>query len=191
MADLFNSKILSLRKPASLLFYLLPIALCLLAGVNAGAQETPEEQVPANLAPPPLKILSKEEKSALDASSDLKDRTKLSLELMEARLKKAEELNTDERYNALLSELGGFQALMDDALKYLNRNDDGRGKVMNTFKKFEMSLRAFTPRLELIRREMPERFEYHVRKILIFLRDTRSKAVEPLFSNTVVPSGGN
>jgi len=190
MADLFSS-MFSFRKPTSLLIYLLPFAVCLLLATAVRAQETPEEQVPANLAPPPIKTLSKEEKTALDATGDVKNRTKLALELMDVRLKKAEDLNTEERYNALLAELGGFQALMDDALKYLNRNDNGRGKVMNTFKKFEMSLRTFTPRLELIRREMPERFEYHVRKILIFLRDTREKAVEPLFGDSVVPNNDN
>jgi hypothetical protein len=170
-------------------FYSLPFTLfvlCLLTGVNVHAQE---EEIPDNLAPPALKIISKEEKTALAGVSDIKDRTKLALDLMEARLKKAEELNTQESFSAVLTELGSFQALMDDALKFLNRNDDGRGKVMSTFKRFEMALRTFTPRLELIRRELPENYEYHVRKLLRTVRDTRSKAVEPFFSSTVVPSG--
>jgi hypothetical protein len=188
MDSLSSSKIFSFSKQNSLLFYLLPFAFCLFTGLNVKAQE---EEIPANIAPPAIKAISKEEKTALAGVSDVKVRTKLALDLMEARLKKAEQLNTQESFNALLTELGSFQALMDDALRFLNRNDDGRGKVMNTFKRFEMALRAFTPRIEIIRRELPERFEYHVRKLLVTVRDTRSKAVEPFFSSTVVPNGGN
>jgi hypothetical protein len=110
---------------------------------------------------------------------------------MEARLKKAELLNTSESYGDVLNELGSFTALMNDTLKFLNSNDDGRGKVMTTFKRFEMALRTFTPRLELIRRDVPERFEYHVRTLLRNVRDARSKAVEPFFSTTVVNDKGN
>ena len=172
----------------SKLIYLLPFAFSVLFCVNVSAQE---EEIPANIAPPPVKVISKEEKSALAGSTDVKDRTKLAIDLMEARLKKAETLNTSESYNDLLNELGSFTALMDDTLKFLNRNDDGRGKVMTTFKRFEMALRTFTPRLELIRRELPENFEYHVRTMLRTVRDARSKAIEPFFSTTVVNDKGN
>jgi len=171
-------------------FFLLPVAFSILFCADVRAQEE-NENIPENLAPPALRIISKEEKSALAGVSDVKERTKLALDLMEARLKKAESLNSLQSFSALLTELGSFQALMDDALKFLNRNDDGRGKVMSTFKRYEMALRAFTPRLELIRRELPESYEYHVRKLLRTVRDARAKAVEPFFSSTVVPSGGN
>ena len=167
------------------------VAFSLLFCLSVNAQDEENENIPENLAPPALKIISKEEKSALAGVNDIKDRTKIALDLMEVRLKKAESLNTEESFGDLLSELGGFQALMDDALKYLNRNGDGGGKVLNTFKRFEMALRAFMPRLELIRRELPEKYEYHVRKLLRTVRDTRAKAVEPFFSTTVLPSRGN
>ena len=174
----------------SLPFYLLPLAFCLVFGLNVSAQED-NEDIPDNLALPALKVISKEEKSALAGVNDIKDRTKLALDLMEARLKKAEAFNSQESFADLLTELGSFQALMDDTLKFLNRNADGRGKVMSTYKRFEMSLRAFMPRLELIRREVPDNYEYHVRQLLRTVRDTRAKAVEPFFSTTVLPSGGN
>ena len=168
-------------------FYLLPFAFILLLGVGVRAQDE-NEKIPENLAPPALKIISKEEKNALEGANDIKDRTKLSLDLMEVRLKKAEELNTQESFGALLTELGSFQALMDDALKQLNRNETGRGKVMGTFKRFEMALRGFTPRLELIRRDLPERYEYYVRRLIKTVRDARAKAVEPFYSSTILPN---
>jgi hypothetical protein len=198
MADLLNFigfKTLSRRIKNSFSLYSAPFALLfafvVLFGVSAQAQEEQtEEQVPENLAPPAIKIISKEEKSALASISDIKNRTKLTVELMEARLKKAESLNAEESFSAILNELGGFQALMNDALSYINRNGGG-GKMLDTFKRFEMALRAFTPRIELIRREMPDSYGYHVKRLLISVRDARSKAVAPLFSTTVVPNNEN
>jgi len=194
LSDFIGFRTFSFRGKNSSSFYLLPFTFCLLAfsllsGVSVSAQE---EEIPANLAPPPVKVISKEERSALGGLNDVKDRTKLAIDLMEARLRKAETLNTSESYSDCLNELGSFNALMNDTLKFLNRNDDGRGKVMGTFKKFEMALRAFMPRIELIRRELPDNFEFHVRSLLRTVRDTRAKAVEPFFSSTVVPdSKGN
>lgn len=187
MADLLSSKVFSIRKRSSLLFYLLPFAFTFIFCINLKAQD----DMPDNIAPPSVKVIPKEEKSALDGTSDVKDHTRLALDLMEVRLKKAEALNTSESYGDVLNELGTFQALMDDTLKFLNRNDSGRGKVMDTFKRFEMALRSFTPRIEMIRREVPDRFEYYVRKLLKTVRDTRTKAVEPLFSSTVVTQKDN
>lgn len=186
----------SVRGNSCRLFYLLPFtffSIFFFAAGNVGAQEVSANVdpnlPPINLAPPAVKTLSKEEKTALAAVTDVKDRTNLALSFMEARLKKAEALNTEQSFNALLFELGGFQALMDDAIRFLNRNNNGSGKAMNNFKKFEMALRAFMPRIEILRRDLPERFEYHVRTLLITVRDTRAKAVEPFYSSTILPSG--
>jgi hypothetical protein len=197
LLDFIGFKTFSFRK-ASRSFYLLPfflLSICLLTSAGVKAQESGSneqaELIPANLAPPAVKVISKEEKTALAGVSDIKERTKLALELMDARLKKAEVLNSEESFGALLTELGSFHALMDDTIRFLNRNDNGSGKVMNNFKRFEMALRAFMPRIELIRRDLPDRYEYHVRKLLITVRDTRSKAVEPFFSTTVVPNQDN
>ena len=178
----------SVRGKSFRLFYVLPLTFFSMFFCAASSINAQEEIIPSNLAPPAVKVLSKEEKTALAAVTDIKDRTKLALDLMEVRLKKAEELNSQDSFNALLAELGGFQALMDDTIKFLNRSNNGGGKAMNNFKKFEMALRAFMPRIEVLRRDLPERFEYHVRSLLITVRDTRSKAVEPFFSTTILPS---
>ncbi|MDQ6787999.1 MAG: hypothetical protein M3033_14430 [Acidobacteriota bacterium] len=160
-------------------FLLLPFSF----STSVSAQE---DEMPDNAAPPPLKIISKQEKSALDGETNVTERTKLSLDLMETRLKNAEDLNAKSSYVEMSNELGDFNALMDNTLVFLNKNDNGRGKVLNNFKRLEMSLRRFMPRLELIRRELPLKYEFYVRRLIKNVRDTRSKAVEPMFSNTVV-----
>ena len=51
-----------------------------------------------------------------------------------------------------------------------------------------MTLRGFAPRLGLLRREIPAEYDYYVRVLIKYLRDARSKAIEPLFGDTVVPN---
>ncbi|MGI8639342.1 MAG: hypothetical protein ACR2MG_05245 [Pyrinomonadaceae bacterium] len=161
-------------------FLLFTFAFYLTAPVFAQTEESPDN------APPPLKVISKEEKSALAAETNVKKYTILALEFMNARLAKAENLNTQQQYKEMYSELGGFHSLIDNTLNYLNRHDTDSNKVLNNFKRLEMSLRKFTPRLELIRRDLPLKYELYVRKLIIHLRQARSKAVEPLFDNSVV-----
>lgn len=145
------------------------------------------------LAPPPLKFISKEEKAKLEESKNVKDRTKTALTLMDTRLATAESLMAKNDFNGIFQELGAFQGLLDNQLDYLIRRDNDSGRILDNFKRLEIGLRGFTARIETIRREMPYRFEPFVRSVGKYLRDARSKALEPLFSDTVVrtPNGPN
>lgn len=164
-------------------FLVLPFYFVLFT-FDAHGQETTE----IDIAPPPLKRLSKEEKSQLDAQNDLKKRTNLALELMELRLKKAEDLRTREAYDEMFLELGGFHALMDNTFEFLNRNNPNNGKVLNNFKRLEIGLRAFRPRLEVIRLDLPSKYDVYVKNLITFLRDVRTRSIEPLFGDSVVPA---
>jgi len=137
--------------------------------------------MPPDAAPPPLKIISKAEKEQLAAAREVKERTKLSLVLMDARVKVAEQYLPQEQYEMVFRELGGFHALVIDALEYLAKSDTNRDKVLDNFKRFEIGLRTFTLRLELIHREMPPQREYYLRILMREIRDARAKAMEPLF----------
>jgi hypothetical protein len=139
------------------------IANCLLITAYAQSETSQFET-----APPPLKILSKSEKSRLEAVTDIKARTKLSLELMEARLLNAEGYSGKEQYPEMFDELGSFHALVDNTLDFLNAKNNNSGRVLNNFKRIELSLRKYITRLEII-------------------REARTKAVEPLFDDTVLP----
>ncbi len=161
---------------------LLLTAYCSLLAANA----QPETQF-GETAPPPLKILSKTEKSQLDSVTDIKQRTKLSLELIEIRLVKAEGFSAQEQFPEMFTELGGFHALVDNTLDFLSGNNNNSGKVLNNFKRIELSLRKYITRLELIRRDLPIKYELYVRKLVKHIRDARTKAVEPLFDDTVLP----
>ncbi len=161
-------------------FFLVTISTASL--VNAQTADVGE------IAPPPLKIISKEEKRQLDGITDIKKKTVLALELMQLRLKRAEELDDQNDFENMYEQLGGFHALMDYTLNFLNRNNPGSSKSLGNFKRYEIGLRGFPARLEVIRRELPLKYESYVRELLKIIRDTRSKAVEPFFSDTVVPN---
>jgi hypothetical protein len=150
------------------------------------AQDSPQKEFP-----PPLKLLTKDEKSSLEAQTDVKRRTVLSLELMDMRLLKAEDFNSKEEFREMFTELGSFHALMDNTLTFLSKNKANDGKVLNNYKRIELSLRKYITRLELIRRDLPLEYEPYVRRLTRYVREARTKAVEPLFGETVLPGNGN
>jgi hypothetical protein len=155
----------------------------LIFAVLAVSDLSAQDVIPPDAAPPPLKLLSKAEREQLGGAKDVKERTKLSLELMDARVKIAEQYVPQERLEMVFRELGGFHALVDDALAYLAGSDSNKKKVLDNFKRFELGLRTFTHRLELIRREMPPQREYYLRLLLREMREARARAVEPLFGD--------
>jgi len=168
----------SLRR---LLFFALLIAIA--PAITVSGQGVIED----DLAPPPLKLLSQDEKAKLSSETEVKRRTKLALELMDARLKQAEALHTSQGYDDMFTQLGAFHGLMDNMLEFLNQSDKDNGKVLNNFKRLEIGLRGFMPRLQMIHSDVPIRYEQYVRNLIKSLRTARARAIEPLFDDTVVP----
>lgn len=167
---------------------------CVLLGLAAAAisgSALAQDEMPPDAAPPPVKFLSAEEKKLLDSEKkDVKDRTKLALKLMDARLKAAEAASESGKFDEMFEELGVFHGLMDNTLEFLTGSSEGSkkisGKVLSNFKRFEIGIRAFTPRLELIRRSSPSSHEYYVRTLLKQLRDARTRATEPFYGDSVL-----
>jgi hypothetical protein len=137
-------------------------------------------------APPPLRTVTKEEKMSLEGAADVKARTKLALEYMNTHVLAAEDLFSRHEYDAMFTQLGGFHGLLDNTLLFLTAGDKHSNKVLDNLKRFEISLRGFMPRLEVIHRELPMRYEDYVRRLLAYVRNARTKALDPLFSDTVV-----
>lgn len=170
-------------RAAFCLRFVLLFALCPLAFAFPGlAQDDPPDS-----APPPIKILSKDERSRLTAKTDIKDRTKLSVEMMKTRMISAEMFASNRNFEGMYNELGNFHALMDDALDFLSRNDNGSGKVLDNFKRLELALRMFAPKIEVMRRELPLKYDPYLKRLLTLLREARAKATDSLFDDTVLP----
>jgi hypothetical protein len=139
-------------------------------------------------APPPVKRMSKNEGQTLFAENSPKDRVNLALKFMDQRVSQAESLAKSGDYMGMYDQLGAFQAIMDDTLNYLLRQPQQKGNVLDALKKYEIGLRKLAPRIGVILRELPPNFDPYVRLLLKYIRDARSKAVEPLFGDTVVPN---
>jgi hypothetical protein len=172
-------------------FFSASLCLCgfiFLFSVSSLAQQDDE---PKDLAPPSPKIITAEEKRLLDSTNDIKKRTETALSLMEGRLKKAEAATAEEDYRGALNALAGFQALLDDSIDFLTRRAGKNRKVLNSLKSVEIALRRQTPRLEIVRRGMPYRYGWYVQRLIKAVREARSKAVEPLFGETVLPENNS
>lgn len=168
-----------MRKNRTLLLRPVLFALCVvILSVDAAAQD--------DSAPPPSRTVSREERNRLYQPSDVKTHTKLALEMMSNRLVAAERFSSQSEFDLAYRELGGFEGLLNDTLEYLIRTSDESGRSMDNFKRFELNIRTFSPRIEAIRRDLPSRYDDYVRSLLKCVRDARARAVEPLFGDTVV-----
>lgn len=161
--------------------------ICLFFGVgNSSAQE--KDELPEGVVPPPLSVLAEDEKEQLDEESSSKKRTKLAIAFMDNRLEQSKLFANDERYQDSLDQLGGFRGLMNNTLKDLRRNEYRKRSLRNN-KSFEMALRKFIPRLELVRRALPFSHGYHVVRLIKEVRQARRESIEPFFGDTVLPEG--
>ena len=149
---------------------------------SVSAQDDPSDGVP-----PPEKQISKDERAHLDAESEPKLRVILELRMMSDRLTTAEKENSGRNYDGVYTELGGFHYLMEDALAFLEKHDATDKKLLDYYKRYEIGLRAFVPRVEILRREMPTEYEPYVGHLLKHIRDVREKCLDPMFSDTVIP----
>jgi hypothetical protein len=137
-------------------------------------------------APPPLKVISKEERQQLDQTKDSKDRLKVSIELADARLTKAEQLTMQTEYEAALNEVGTYHALIEDALENLSTLKQDSNKTRDLYKRFELALRADGPRLTAMRRITPLEFAVWIKKVEDFARAGRTEALNSFYGHTVV-----
>ncbi len=163
------------------------VLFIVMAALPAVAQKLPEYET----APPPLRIMSADEREKLDKESGIRKRTAMALSLMDVRLTQANEANSRDQLDEIFTHLGAFHALMEDTLDFLETSETNKSRVLYNLKRLEIGLRRFTPRLEMIRREMPLTHEFYVRTLMRRLRDARTRAVEPLFGETVIRDGGS
>ncbi len=147
------------------------------------AQDTRNPQMPA---PPPLKLIPKDERAQLNETKDAKDRLRKTIEFAEIHLQRAEELTTQQKYETVLFELGAYLALVDDALKFLGQMNHDRGRTRDLYKRLEIDLRGDGPRLTAMRRVTPLEFAIRVKEIEDFAREGRTEALNSFYGHTVI-----
>jgi hypothetical protein len=123
-------------------------------------------------------------RTQLASARDEKARTRLSIELAEARLARAEQQTELKQFNAATAELGVYQALFEDALQHLHRSRTGTHRDL--YKRLEQTLHKHAARIEAMRRTTPSEFSGNVLTLLRLVRDLRTEALEAFYGNTVL-----
>jgi hypothetical protein len=158
----------------------------MLFGVLSLAFANQDPRNPDQTAPPPLKFISRSERTQLDGAKDPKSRLRTTLELAESHLVVAENKTTEKDYDAAASGVGRYWALIEDALAFLKTQKTDSNKTRDLYKRLELTLRAHGPRLTAIRRGTPNEYAVWIKEIEDFARKGRTEALNSFYGNTVV-----
>ena len=167
---------------------LLLLAFVFLPAFKAQESEPRPTPQPTPLtAPPPFKMIFKEERAALDASAnDPKKLLKMTIDFADGHLLNAEQHTSRENYEAASTEVGMYQALIENALQFLSTFKRDSNKTRDLYKRLELALRADGPRLTAMRRTTPLEFAVWIKKVEDFARDGRTEALNSFYGHTVV-----
>lgn len=178
---------MSLELRRKVLLFITVLLLTFAAAPSVCAQnEKPAPQPTPLTAPPPLKVIPKEERARLDQAKDQKDRLRLTLDLAVAHLTRAEQLTMQTEYEQAQEEVGMYHALIEDSLSVLGALKRDSGKTRDLYKRLEMALRAHGPRLTSLRRVTPLEFAVWIKKVEDFARAGRTEALNSFYGHTVV-----
>jgi hypothetical protein len=168
--------------------HVLLLALLFLPVVHAQeSQPQPQPQPTPLTAPPPFKMIVKEERTALDgAANDPQRRLKMTIEFAAGHLLAAEQHTARENYEAASTEVGMYHALIENALQFLSTFKRDSNKTRDLYKRLELALRADGPRLTAMRRTTPLEFAVWIKQVEDFARQGRTEALNSFYGHTVV-----
>jgi hypothetical protein len=160
--------------------------ILLLAVTCVPALSGQDPRVQEQTAPPPLKIITRQERSQLNESKDPKARLKTTIELAETHLANAENHTSQREYDNAAAEAGMYWALVEDAFSYMKTIDRDNNRRRDLYKRLELALRAQGPRLSTMRRSTPVEYSVWIKEIEDFARKGRTEALNSFYGNTVI-----
>lgn len=137
-------------------------------------------------APPPAKLVTKEDRARITAAKDDKLRLRTTIELAELHLAAAETQTNGEEFDTASGSLGKYYALIADALAFLGSLSRDQNRTRDLYKRLELALRAHGPRLTAIRRVTPLEYAVWIKEIEEFARKGRTEALNSFYGNTVL-----
>ncbi|HYJ88669.1 MAG TPA: hypothetical protein VEW46_21565 [Pyrinomonadaceae bacterium] len=159
-------------------------SLLLITVMNAiaGGQEPPRA---TDVSPPPLKTISRLERSQIDEADDSKSRVKITLTLAETHLANAEARTSQNDFAGASAAMGKYWALIEDVFAFLKTHKPESNKTRDLYKRVELALRAQGPRLTAMRRSTPAEFSVWIKEIEDFARNGRTEALNSFYGHTV------
>ncbi len=172
---------LSLLRHCSTIFSL-SLLICVLS--EAGQSQQPK--IPQMPAPPPMRFVSRSERSELDSTKEPKARLRATLSLAEGHLLRAETLTSEKKFEDASKEVGEYLGLVGDMLTFAKTLPQDKGSTRDLYRHFEISVRAHIPRLAVIRRDTPAEYALNIRDAEEYIKDTRSEALDSFYGHSVL-----
>ncbi len=145
-----------------------------------------QEPKPLDQAPPPLKMITRAERTQINAAKDEKSRIKLSIELAETHLANAESQTSRNQFDAAAAEAGMYWAIVEDMLRFMKTMERNNDRKRDLYKRLELTLRAHGPRLTIMRRGTPSEYAVWIKETEEFARKGRTEALNSFYGNTVI-----
>ena len=136
------------------------IAVCVLS-LSAANPAAQQPRSPQMAAPPPMRFVSREERSQLTAARDAKARLKTSIDLALNRLTRVEDSTSQKNFVQASEELGGYLGLIADVRAFCGGMNRDKGSTRDLYRKLEITLRGQIPRLAVVRRTTPAAYAGH------------------------------
>ena len=150
---------------------------------TATAQQLRLPQLPA---PPPMRLVTRTDRSELDSTKDPKARLRATMALAEEHLKSAENFTEQKKFDEASAELGRYLGLIDDVLAFIATLNRDKGSTRDLFRHFEISVRRHIPRIAVMNRTTPVEYATHLKDAEEFIKDARSQALDSFYGQTVL-----
>jgi hypothetical protein len=157
------------------------VATCGLSTCALGQQPSP--RMPA---PPPMRSVSRIERSQLDTAKDPKARLRSTIKLAEDRLIRAESLTTQKAFDEASAEIGGYLGLIGDLRAFVATLNREKGSTRDLYRHMEIAVRPHIPRLAVLRRSTPASYSVHLKDAEEYIKDTRSEALDSFYGHSVL-----
>ena len=138
------------------------------------------------MAPPPFKMIVKDERLQIEEARDASRRLKLTVDFAAAHLTVAEQHTAQGNFEAAQTEVGMYHALIENIRQYMSTFKRDSGKTRDLYKKLEMALRAHGPRLTAMRRVTPLEFAVWIKQVEDYAREGRTEALNSFYGHTVI-----
>jgi len=137
-------------------------------------------------APPPMRFVTRSERSELDSARDPKARLRATVSLAEGHLQRAEAFTTEKKFEAAATELGEYLGLIGDMRSFIATLTPDKGSTRDICRHFEISVRPHIPRLAVMRRDTPAVYSINIKDAEEYIKDTREEALDSFYGHSVL-----
>ena len=140
-------------------------------------------------APPPMRFVSRDERSQLNTAKDPKARLRATLDFANEHLNKVEDFSAQRKFDQASEELGRYLGLLEDAQNLLFAMNSGKGNTRDLYRHVEIGLRPLPPRLAVVRRLTPVEYAGHIKTAEEYTRDLRSRILDTFYGPAQLRDG--